>query len=576
MVLLKLKHGQQQSQDGNASQNQSSPAAATSPPSSSTAGPKLKIKNSAPPTPAAEHSPAPASAPAPAPGSTQQKKKPALKKSTDKAANRGVTSKKRQADDDASPAGGVKRVASDAAQHSRKVSLKLGAPKNPGHAGLEGTTPQSAARSKIRIGGPKKPQDVRRPMLFARRRVPERPKGVGYDSEDSDREEDPAIQQGLVLRMQPGEDADRLREAIANGKIGLKAQEQGVNVSLRFVTNDLRRAVVKVENRMYGAALVDLPCIVESMKSWDKKGWWKVADVHQMLLVLGRVQSEEEAKNLPLPREVDRETMQFAHGLTPPMHWVRKRRFRKRVNYRQMENVEEEVERLLREDDEWERQAGAQVRCQEYTAAEWERLQNEPEHPEDGYEDEDMDAEGEAVETTEQDYQQQWNQLEDEEETAALEAQLGDAFAQDLFDDTAPAASDVVTDSPAPIADQSVHMSAVENSMMASDSTAPTPAASTPAAHQDDDESDEDEDDYDDDDDGDSPDVVDEDAAAKAAERQQQLEEVADLEREIAAARAKTANMTNQLLKRRELDKLGKLEEDLKMKRSAFGLDAED
>merc|ERR1712070_600309 len=105
--------------------------------------------------------------------------------------------------------------------------------------------------------------------------------------------------------------------------------------------------------------------------------------------------------------------------------------------------------------------------------------------------------------------------------------------------------------------------------MMASDSTAPTPAASTPAAHQDDDdESDDDEEDY--------PDVVDEDAAAKAAERQQQLEEVADLEREIAAARAKTANMTNQLLKRRELDKLGKLEEDLKMKRSAFGLDAED
>merc|ERR1712111_150843 len=98
--------------------------------------------------------------------------------------------------------------------------------------------------------------------------------------------------------------------------------------------------------------------------------------------------------------------------------------------------------------------------------------------------------------------------------------------------------------------------------MMASDSAAPTPAASTPAAHQDDEESDEDEDDY--------------DAAAKAAERQQQLEEVADLEREIAAARAKTANMTNQLLKRRELDKLGKLEEDLKMKRSAFGLDAED
>ncbi|KAK3061234.1 hypothetical protein LTR53_019846, partial [Teratosphaeriaceae sp. CCFEE 6253] len=109
---------------------------------------------------------------------------------------------------------------------------------------------------------------------------------------------------------------------------------------------------------MYAAALVDLPCILESLKSWDKKGWWKVADVCQMLFVLGPVQSEAQIRDFPLPREVDRKTMAYAHGLTPPMHHVRRRRFRQRVSYRQMENVEEEVERLLKEDEEWERQNG--------------------------------------------------------------------------------------------------------------------------------------------------------------------------------------------------------------------------
>jgi TATA-binding protein-associated factor Taf7 len=33
---------------------------------------------------------------------------------------------------------------------------------------------------------------------------------------------------------------------------------------------------------------VDLPCIVEGMKSWDRRGWYKSADICQMLLVLGR------------------------------------------------------------------------------------------------------------------------------------------------------------------------------------------------------------------------------------------------------------------------------------------------
>jgi transcription initiation factor TFIID subunit 7 len=38
------------------------------------------------------------------------------------------------------------------------------------------------------------------------------------------------------------------------------------------------------------------------MKSWDRRGWYKSADICQMLLVLGRVNSDQEAmESLPRP-----------------------------------------------------------------------------------------------------------------------------------------------------------------------------------------------------------------------------------------------------------------------------------
>ena len=45
----------------------------------------------------------------------------------------------------------------------------------------------------------------------------------------------------------------------------------------------------------------------------------------------------------------------WPHGMTPPMRHARKRRFRKRVNRQTIETVEEEVERLLKEDSKAEK-----------------------------------------------------------------------------------------------------------------------------------------------------------------------------------------------------------------------------
>ena len=147
-----------------------------------------------------------------------------------------------------------------------------------------------------------------------------RPEGVGYDSEASDQEDDPAIEEDFILRMLPGEDCQYLRQAVTEQQFGPPSQG-GALVRMRFLRTDGRRAVVSINGTSYAAAMVDLPCIVEGMKSWNKRDWYKSVDICQMLLVLGPVKTDDEALDYPLPKRVlDHKTMQYAHGLTPPMH----------------------------------------------------------------------------------------------------------------------------------------------------------------------------------------------------------------------------------------------------------------
>lgn len=111
---------------------------------------------------------------------------------------------------------------------------------------------------------------------------------------------------------------------------------------------------MRVRDRLYAATLVDLPCIIEGLKSWDKRSFYKSADICQMLLVLGVIQDEKEALTYPLPKEVavlDERTYQYPHGLTPPLKYVRKRRFRSRVSTRTIEQAEKELRDILAKDE---------------------------------------------------------------------------------------------------------------------------------------------------------------------------------------------------------------------------------
>lgn len=86
----------------------------------------------------------------------------------------------------------------------------------------------------------------------------------------------------FILRL-PEEPAMVLREAIQSGA-NLKER---LSVSLEA---DLRKGMVRIDDRYLYAKVVDLPCIMESLKTIDKKSFYKTADVCQMVSFNIRVQ----------------------------------------------------------------------------------------------------------------------------------------------------------------------------------------------------------------------------------------------------------------------------------------------
>ena len=381
---------------------------------------------------------------------------------------------------------------------------------------------------------------------------PVRPVGVGYDSEDSEAEDDPAVESQFIMRMRPGEDCQYLREAIDGRKIGLRPGEGGADISMVFFDKEGRRGMVTIRGRHYAATLVDLPCIVEATKSWDKKSWMKSADICQMLLVTREVKDEEEAKSIPLPLKIDKESFQYPHGLTPPMHWVRKRRFRKRVSYRTIEAVENEVKRLIEHDAATTKSGGKT----EIELLDLEQMRKESEQ-----------AEEEEEEEEEEDEDGQYYQEGDE---AEMEGYFDDQGNEDALEQMMEAEFEMgdAEDGEAANAAPSIETAAQHALQTANGAT---PAAETPSASATDDaDGDGDDDDADDDDDGEE---MDEEELRHQQDIQAQHEEVAQLQQELSAAIMAFENQTNPLLKVRAKTKVQSLQQDLNLKRAALGIE---
>ncbi|GJN88603.1 hypothetical protein Rhopal_001569-T1 [Rhodotorula paludigena] len=162
---------------------------------------------------------------------------------------------------------------------------------------------------------------------------------VGWDRElDSDPDEPLAVEEQFILRVPP-EIAGKLRDQV---------DRRDVSPDVWFKFKDSRRAVFHLGNKLYGAKLVDLPALLESQRLTGVGGQTvKVADVSQMLLVEEEIQDESQVTR---GKVFDIEDFVYPHGITPPLKHVRKRRFRRRINRRTIEQVEIAVEKLLEAD----------------------------------------------------------------------------------------------------------------------------------------------------------------------------------------------------------------------------------
>ena len=404
--------------------------------------------------------------------------------------------------------------------------------------------------------------------LNAKGKAPHRPIGVGYDSEDSDREKDPTIIENIILRMLPGDDCKYLREAVENKRFG-PVKDGGADVRMRFISKDGRRATITIKGRMYAAILVDLPCVIEAMKSWEKKSWWKSADICQMLLVLGQCKNEDEALSYPLPSRRDglnEKTWAWAHGITPPLRWVRKRRFRKRVSVKAVEQDEREVERLLALDDE----------CVEGTSK-WKVYENADEYEREvsqaqfsssvTEENEDQDAEGEVVEAEEE-------MDSDEQAEHIAELMRMDDMDAPPEENAGVAATDAATSSAMPTPSgagpaQSPPSSAAPSPAIAQVQSQDSPAAATTSEDDEDDEeesSEEEEEQI-------TPAESDPEALEAEQELQRQKEDIADLEAMIARERAKLAVTTNAMLRSKVQGKIEALNNDLEVRKRTMGIE---
>ncbi|OAV96394.1 hypothetical protein PTTG_04031 [Puccinia triticina 1-1 BBBD Race 1] len=167
----------------------------------------------------------------------------------------------------------------------------------------------------------------------------------GYDRElDSDQDEPIGFEEQFILKLPDSlsNESNKLRELVESRK-EINSDQQ--NIFFKF--KDSRRGLFNIGDKMFAMKLVDLPCIIESQKTFDNKHMLKIADICQMILV----------EDTPITNEstvtqgnFNIQDCIYPHGLTPPLHHVRKRRFRKRLNKRTIETVERAVERLLEED----------------------------------------------------------------------------------------------------------------------------------------------------------------------------------------------------------------------------------
>ncbi|XP_039971268.1 transcription initiation factor TFIID subunit 7 [Bactrocera tryoni] len=157
------------------------------------------------------------------------------------------------------------------------------------------------------------------------------------------------LENQFILRL-PEEPAKALHEALLTGSI-----KDRMTIKM---DNELRYGELRFDHWLLHAKVVDLPTIIECLKTIDSKNFYKSADICQLMICKEEpdaLDSEKESPNKGKkkdPNKVDKKYL-WPHGITPPCKNVRKRRFRKTLKKKNVEapEIEKEVKRLLRIDN---------------------------------------------------------------------------------------------------------------------------------------------------------------------------------------------------------------------------------
>lgn len=341
---------------------------------------------------------------------------------------------------------------------------------------------------------------------------------------------------------------------------------------MKFLDKFGRRGLIIIRGQKWAATLVDLPCIIEGMKSWDKKGWVKSADICQMLLVLGKVQSEDQAKDFPLTGDVNPQTWQYAHGITPPMRYVRKRRFArtKRTSVNAIEAVERKVNQLLAEDEAAIHTKFELLDHDPRAPTRYNSNESDAEEGEEYGEDEDADGDEVGAEYFDDRNGVSGNVIVETPtivETQTLQEEDDEDFIAELMEQDKAVAEDsvqpVINGLHAPEGDYSIAITSTSPS--AADTAAETPAAAETSG------ADEDSEDFDAEDD----ESMDEEDREATAQKQKALDEIKELKEALEGQMNTLKGLTNPILKRKVLAKVEQIEGDLETARKTAGLDGD-
>lgn len=156
------------------------------------------------------------------------------------------------------------------------------------------------------------------------------------------------LENQFILRM-PAVPAASLKAAVGSG----------VNLRDRLsiqIEQDMRHGKVQFDGWSLPGKIVDLPTVIESHKTLDKKTFYKTADICQMMICKEVVDQEDllddKADEGKKGKDGKDRKFLFPHGITAPLKNVRKKRFRKTLKKKFVDvpEIEKEVRRLFRSD----------------------------------------------------------------------------------------------------------------------------------------------------------------------------------------------------------------------------------